>query len=245
METGLHISLAAEKIFTIAGFPITNSQLTSLVVSVVIILLALAVRFTVALRPRGFYNAVESVFESLINLIEQVIGSREQALRFFPLLTTLFIFILLNNYAGLLPGVGSIEYNGVHLFRGGTADLNTTFALAIVAIGAVQYYGLRELGALNHMGKYFTIKNPIFTFVGLLEFASEFSKIISFSFRLFGNIFAGEVLLAVIAMLAPVLAPLPFYGLELFVGLVQALVFFMLTMVFLKTAIEQHGQAHA
>lgn len=244
METGLHISLAAEKVFEIGGFDVTNSMVNSVLVSAFLILIGLVSRLVISSRPKGFYNFVEMIVDSILGLMDQVMGSRKDSLRYFPLLATLFLYIVLNNYSGLLPGVGSIQYNGVHLFRGGTADLNTTFALAIVAIVAIQYYGMRSLGVFNHLGKYFTIKNPIFTFVGLLEVVSELSRALSLSFRLFGNIFAGEVLLAVMAFLAPILAPLPFYGLELFVGLVQALVFFMLTMVFLKIATEHHSEAH-
>lgn len=238
----IHISLSAEKLFTIFGFQFTNAQLASLLVSVLIILVALVVRLTLSIKPSGIYNLFEMILQGLLNLVEQVTGDRKKAQEFFPLLATIFLFIILNNYAGLLPGVGTITYNHQPLFRSANADLNTTLALAIVAVLAVQYYGLKHLGVFSHLGKYFTIRNPIFTFVGILELISEFAKMVSFSFRLFGNIFAGEVLLVVIGFLVPVIAPLPFYGLELFVGLIQALVFFMLTLVFLNIATEQHSQ---
>lgn len=235
--SNIHISLAAEKLFDIVGWQFTNSQVLSLAVSAFIILIALTVRLTVSLKPRGFYNAVEAIFEGLLDLIEQVTGDRKKTQEFFPLLATIFLFIILNNYAGLLPGVGSITYNGQPLLRSANADLNTTLALAVVAVAAIQYFGIKHLGVFAHMGKYFTIKGfPVMSFVGLLEFVSEFAKMVSFSFRLFGNIFAGEVLLMVVGVIAPVLAPLPFYGLELFVGAIQALVFFMLTLVFLNIA---------
>lgn len=129
----------------------------------------------------------------------------------------------------------------VPVFRSGTADLNMTIALAIMAVGSIQIAGFTNLG-VSYLKKFFNFSNPIYTFVGLLELISEFSKIISFSFRLFGNIFAGEVLLTVIAFLIPILAPLPFLGLEVFVGFIQALVFSMLTAIFLSTAMahEEH-----
>lgn len=128
----------------------------------------------------------------------------------------------------------------IPLFRSGTADLNTTLALAIIAVITVQYAGFSALG-LGYLKKYFNFSNPIYFFVGILELIGEFARIISFAFRLFGNIFAGEVLLTVIAFLMPLFAPLPFLGLELFVGFIQALVFSMLAAVFLSLAvIKEH-----
>jgi F-type H+-transporting ATPase subunit a len=132
----------------------------------------------------------------------------------------------------------------VPLFRGANADLNATLALAIISVVATQVYAIRELGLVPHLKKYFSL-HPIFSVVGLLELISEFSKVISFSFRLFGNIFAGEVLLIVIAYLLPFLGPLPFFGLEIFVGLIQGLVFTMLTLVFLVIALAEHGKDHS
>ena len=160
---------------------------------------------------------------------------------------TLFIFIIFLNWFGLLPGVGTIGFYEIEeghevaekvfvpLFRAGSADLNTTLALALISVVSIQISGIKTLGK-EYIGRFFNFKNPIYFFVGILELISEFSKIISFAFRLFGNIFAGEVLLTVIAFLIPVIAPLPFLGLELFVGFIQALVFSMLTSVFLSLA---------
>ncbi|KKP70199.1 ATP synthase F0 subunit A [candidate division CPR3 bacterium GWF2_35_18] len=126
------------------------------------------------------------------------------------------------------------------LFRGPTADLNTTLALALISVFMIQFYGFKTLG-LKYLKKFFNFRNPINGFIGILELLSEFSRIISFAFRLFGNIFAGEVLLTVIAYLIPFIAPLPFIGLEIFVGFIQALVFMMLSLVFISMAtISEH-----
>lgn len=236
MATTPEISLAAEQIAHLGGFPVTNSLLLSALVTVFIIIVSWVVRYQVALVPSGFYNGVESVIEGLFNLAESVFGSFEEAKRYFPIIAALFFFILLNNWAGLVPGVGSITAGHVPLLRGGTADLNTTLALAIISVGATQYYAAARLGFFGNAARFLNFKSPILFFVGALELVAEFAKVLSFSFRLFGNIFAGEVLLIVMAFLAPYLAPLPFIGLELFVGLVQALVFAMLTLVFLKVA---------
>lgn len=129
----------------------------------------------------------------------------------------------------------------VPLFRGPTADLNTTLALALLSVSIIQYYGIKSLGLKIHLSKFFNFSNPIYFYVGILELISEISRILSFAFRLFGNIFAGEVLLAVIAFLIPLIVPLPFLGLEIFVGFIQALVFAMLTAVFLAVATTAHS----
>lgn len=139
----------------------------------------------------------------------------------------------------------SSEHEGmelVHIFRTGFADVNMTLALAIISVVMTMVYGMKLLGFGGYWGKFFVnpFRDPIGTFVGLLELISEFAKLISFSFRLFGNIFAGEVLLVVISFLAPFVAPIPFYGLEIFVGFVQALVFALLTTVFMKLASDSH-----
>lgn len=242
----LHISLAAEEIMTIAGVSITNSIVTSLVGTLLILgLFAAAARATTLYPQSRGALAIESIVEALLDLIVNVTHSRQRAASFFPLLMTFFAFILVNNWLGLLPGVGSIvvhlpDGTTAPLFRGATADLNTTLALAVISVVTTHLYAIRELGLFRHLKKYISL-NPILLFVGLLEFIAEFSKMISFSFRLFGNIFAGEVLLVVISYLLPALAPLPFFFLELFVGLVQALVFTMLTLVFLEIAVSDHS----
>ncbi|MEK7119573.1 MAG: F0F1 ATP synthase subunit A, partial [Patescibacteria group bacterium] len=163
---------------------------------------------------------------------------------FFPLLASLFLFIITANWMGLLPGVGTIGFfhgeEFTPLLRGATADLNTTLGLALVAVLAIQYFGFVTVGG-HYSTRFLNFKNPIEFFLGILEMVSEVSKVISFAFRLFGNIFAGEVLLTVMAFLMPFIVPLPFLMLELFVGFIQALVFSMLTAVFLNVAVSHKG----
>jgi F-type H+-transporting ATPase subunit a len=242
----IHISLAAEPLYHVFGVPINNSLITGIVGSTVIIALFVSAARRVTLHPKSkLVNAVETICEMILDLVDEVFHDRAKARKYFPFLMTIFMFILVNNWLGLLPGVGSItvmtKEGLAPLFRGANADLNTTLALAIISVVMTQIYAARELGVAKHLKKYFSL-NPIMTFVGMLELVGEFSKMVSFSFRLFGNIFAGEVLLAVIAFLAPLAAPLPFFGLELFVGLVQALVFTMLTLVFLAIATTDHSE---
>ena len=235
MET-LHISLKAEELLNIYGFGVTNSNLATAVVVLVIVLLAFLYRLNVA--PVNYL--VHGLISSLYKFSETIVGEK-YAQQFFPLFATLFVFIILMNWFGLIPGLTGVYVANalgekVHLFRGPTADLNTTIALALVSVFMVQYYGLRSLGLKVHLSKYFDFRSPIQFFVGILELISEFTRILSFSFRLFGNIFAGEVLLLVIGFLVPLLATTPFIALEIFVGFIQAFVFSMLTLVFVSNA---------
>lgn len=239
----LHISISAEKLITLWGFlPITNSILTAWLVMIFLFIFAILATRKISLIPETLQSIAEIIVEALYNLYETVL--HDKARLYFPLLATLFIFIMTLNWAGLLPGVGTIgieKIEGEHkefipLFRSGSADLNMTIALALIAFIVIQFTGLKSLG-LGYLKKFINFSNPINFFVGILELISEFSKIISFAFRLFGNIFAGEVLLTVIAFLMPLIAPIPFLGLELFVGFIQALVFSMLTAAFVSLAI--------
>lgn len=278
----LHISLAAEKIGHIGPMPITNSLLTTWVVMLVLLVISLLVKRSLALVPSHGQSIAEMVIEALYDFFQSVVG--EHVRKLFPLIASLFFFIILANWIGLVPGVGTIGFFETHgatveaeqavpatetaaktsgiegavheevvqekieetaveeatfvpLLRGATADLNTTIALAIIAFGAIQYFGFQTLG-FHYTKRFFNFSNPIMFFVGMLEIISDVSKVISFAFRLFGNIFAGEVLLTVMAFLMPFLAPMPFLVLELFVGFIQALVFSTLTAVFVNVAVS-------
>ena len=243
----MNISLAAEPVFYFLGLKITNSLLATWMVMGLLIGLAYFLGKKIKTIPKGFQNLFEMIFEAFLGLTESVAGNKSRL--FFPLTFTLFLFILISNWFGLLPFVGSLgfheEIHGKEIFvpllRAATSDLNTTLALALISLTAIQYYGVKHLH-LFYFKKFFDLGSPIKFFVSLLELISEFSKILSFSFRLFGNIFAGEVLLMVIAFLLPFIGPLPFFGLELFVGFVQALVFGMLTLVFLNVATIGHEE---
>lgn len=239
----IHISLAAEEVFRIAGFSITNSMLTGVVASVCIAALMIGIARSMSLSPKkGISGMIDAASDWLLSLIEDVTHDRAKSIRFFPIVITIFFFVLLNNWLGLLPGVGSIHIGHVPLFRGMAADLNATLALAVISVVMIHVYAIREIGFGAHARTYFS-KNPIFMFVGILEMLSDVTKAVSFAFRLFGNIFAGEVLLVVIAALVPLLAPLPFFLLEIFVGFVQALVFSLLTVAFFGVA-TAHESAH-
>lgn len=241
------ISIKPEAVFHIFEFPVTNSLLLSWIVIATFIFLALKYHSEAKSgKKSGFFYFFHFVVHSIYTLFESVLG--EKTKYFFPLLLSFFAYIILQNWFGLLPGVGSLTAlvhehgHDIHvpIFRGNNADLNTTFVLAIVSVLMIQVYGIKFLGFTTYMKKYINLTNPINFVLGILEVFSEISKILSFSFRLFGNIFAGEVLLTIVAFLVPVLASFPFIMLEIFVGFIQALVFSMLTAVFISGAISSH-----
>jgi F-type H+-transporting ATPase subunit a len=249
----MEISLAAEPLFHIGHLPITNTLVMTLLLSILIIVTSFFLKNKIKLVPKGFQNIVEFVLEALLNLVDSVTQDRKQSQKFFPLVATIFIFVILSNWIELIPGLGTVgvyeEVRGhnvlVPFIRSVSADLNFTLALALISFFSIQFFGIATIGVVKYAGKFFVspFHKPYFigTFVGALEIISETAKIISFSFRLFGNIFAGEVLLIVMLNLVPYIVPLPFLFLELFVGFIQALVFAMLTLVFLKMAtVEAH-----
>ncbi len=248
----LHISISAEPLTEIFGLTITNSLLTTWIVTAFLILFA--VLFSKHLKAKGkpsrLQSLVELVIEGLYSTVEGVTGS-VKARQLFPLLGTFFLFIIFSNWSGLIPGAGTIGFHGmlhgvetfIPYWRAPTADINTTLALALITMVTVQLYGFKFLG-FKYLKKFFDFSSPINFFVGILELVSDLSKIISFTFRLFGNIIAGEILLLVMAMLLPFFGPIPFLGLEVFVGFIQALVFMMLSTVFINMATIGHGSEH-
>jgi len=238
-HSGPHISIKAEPLFHIGSFQVTNALVTSWLV--VVFLIFLAVNYTRNNQIRQFFNLL---LKNLHGLFKNVFGKNTD--KYFPFVMTFFMYILFSNWLGLLPGVGTIlvqvgDEGKLPLFRAATADLNTTLALGFLSIFMIQVFSIKELGFGKYLKKFINLSNPINAFVGILEIMSEFSKAISFSFRLFGNIFAGEVLLTVVAFLVPALASFPFLVFEFFVGFIQALVFSMLTAIFLSVAVTEHS----
>ncbi len=245
-----HISLKAQEVFKVFNFSVTNSILTSFIVLILFLFLAIYYKEQ-GKKPAGkrsnLYYFINFIVKMLYEFFKTVLG-QEKIGSYYPLLAAFFLFIIMQNWFGLLPGVGSLmlklkEHDSYHyapIFRGPTADLNTTLVLGLLSVLLTNYYSIKILGFKKFINRFYSLKNPISFFVGTLEIISEFSKIISFSFRLFGNIFAGEVLLTVIAFLIPILASFPFLLLEIFVGFIQALVFSALTAVFISSAVTEH-----
>jgi F-type H+-transporting ATPase subunit a len=241
---GLHISLKAEEVFHLFGYSVTNSMLATVAVSLFFFIVVIIFQN----KKSTAHAFIRGTVAGLYNFSESIVGEKKAQI-FFPVFATFFLYIIFSNWFGLLPGLGGVFWKtegtdghgeAVHLLRAPTADLNTTLALAIFSVLTAQFYGFKYLGAKVQLSKFFDFSNPINFFVGILELISEVSKILSFSFRLFGNVFAGEVLLLVIGFLIPLVATTPFLILELFVGFIQALVFAMLSLVFISLAVEHH-----
>src|SRR3989344_320867 len=211
------ISIKAEPIFHFLNFTITNSLLLSAVVFFTFFILAVLYSNESKKSQKNlYYYFVNFILKNIYQLFQAILKEKNEY--FFPILGSFMIFILFQNWFGLLPGVGSIlvtvnegqEIHHIPLLRANNADLNATLSLGIISVLLVQIFGIKFLGFKDYIRKFINFSNPISFLTGLLEIISEFSKVISFSFRLFGNIFAGEVLLAIIAFLIPILASFPF-----------------------------------
>ena len=278
-----HVELAAEALLEHGPKWFTNGLLTTILVDIIIILMAVFAVSRMKEVPGVWQNIVEMLVEGMWNLTQSIAGhGSANSRKFFPWVITIFIFVLVSNYIGLLPGFGSLGiYHDaaadshalselgnqmamaageavavapaaeegarvlVPLFRSPSADLNVTLALALISVFMTQFFGVQALG-MRYFTKFF--KNPfkdgMGAVVGFFELIAEISKIISFSFRLFGNVFAGEVVLVVMAFLVTFLLPSVFYGLELFIGFIQALVFMLLTLAFFTMATVSHDDHH-
>jgi F-type H+-transporting ATPase subunit a len=304
------ISIPAEEVFTLFGFPITNTLVSSWLTMLLLIVASWLITRKMKTVPGRWQSLLEMLIDGFYGLVQNAAGPK-WAPKFFPVVMTIFLFVITSNWLGLTPLFGSwgvlhhaeageghpvVWANEGHsigilvkdegaaepteaageeehgdsyilapMFRAASTDMNVTLGLAIVSVVMTQYFGLQALG-LGYLGKFVAVGGVVkaFTtsglgcagrigallmgvidiFIGIVESISEIGKVVSFSFRLFGNIFAGEVLLGVMAFLIPYVVSLPFFGLELFVGLVQALVFMMLTVAFFVVAVSGHGEGH-
>lgn len=267
-EVSHEATLFAEPIAHAGSFVVTNSLVMSWVTVLVLVVAFVLIGKRMKRIPKGLQNVFEMLLEQAFTLADTVTGSRHKSEQFLPIVLALFLFILVNNWLGLLPGVGTVgfvEQEGSHavfvpLLRGGTADINTTLAISLFTVVASHIFGVITLGVWKHLNKFVNLHafmeipkkmkkdpvivlvNPIKAFVGLIEMVGELAKVASLSLRLFGNIFAGEVLLASMMAIFAFILPLPFMFMELIVGLVQALVFSILTLAFLgiATSSEEH-----
>ena len=236
----------------------------------VLVIIAFCVLLRVKLKqiPGKVQHIFEILLEGALSLCDQVTNDRKITVKIFPLVLSLFVFILINNWLGLLPIVGSIgfiEHIGkesffIPVFRAGTADINTTLALSIAIVIGSNAFGIMAIGVWKIFNKYVNIKAlggivtkfrkdksviivaPISFFVGILELIGEMAKVASLSFRLFGNVFAGEVLLASMGAIFLYILPTPFLFLEVFIGLIQALIFSLLATVYFTIAAQDHGE---
>lgn len=259
----IHIAIAAERLTEIAGIPITNTLLMSWVVVGFLALLALLIRSRLSFIPSKLQLLFEIISESVLKFIEDTLESRVLAVRYFPLILTIFLFVFVANLFEFIPGVGSIGLiaNEAHataeaaghgggftpLLRSMNTDLNATLALSIIAFLVIEISGILMIGFFKYFSRFVPLhafNNGIGTgfislFVGAIEFVSELIRLVSFSFRLFGNIFAGEVLLSVVTFFVPFIIPVPFMVFEVFVGFMQAAIFALLTLFFIRQAVTE------
>lgn len=264
-EISHEVTLFAEPIIHFKHFTVTNALATSWVVVLIIAIISIVLNRKIKEIPGKIQNLFEIIVDGALSLCDQVTNSRALSERIFPIAISAFFFILINNWLGILPfgGFGLLE-DGKHglafipFLRGGTADINTTIALAVIAVLGANIFGVLSIGIWKTVNKYVNLKAigsiytkvrkdptviivaPITFFVGLIEIAGEFAKVASLSFRLFGNILAGEVLLASISALLAYAAPIPFFFLEILVGVVQALIFSILLVVYFTVAASDH-----
>ncbi|MCJ7604741.1 MAG: F0F1 ATP synthase subunit A [Dehalococcoidales bacterium] len=257
--------LQAPELFHVLGLPITNTLIASWITVIFLVVLSWVVTRRMKIVPGRLQVAFEFMLGWIYSLCESIAGEKNGR-KFFPVVCTIFLFVLFNAWLSLIPGFGSIEItvNGNHqeLLRGANTDINTPMAVALVSFVFVLYFGLKTIGMgfvrqYINFGPFFRSIGQVFRgkfnlmnifsgavdiFVGLLELLSMFIRIISFTFRLFGNMTAGEILLLIAAFLIPWVMAVPFYGLELLVGFVQALIFSGLTLVFVTMAVTPHGE---
>ena len=256
----IHIpTLAPEVVFHIGQLPVTNTMINVWLAIIIFLVIGIFIKTNLSFRPGKFQNSFEYILELLMGYFDQVTGDRKKTLRFMPVVGSIFFFILLSNWLGLLPGTGSIKVGHAMLLRPANSDLNLTIVMALVAVVSSHLFGLVSVGIFTHLNKFIQIgtliksirKGPIAILtaiielgVGLIEIVSEIAKVVSLSLRLFGNIFAGEVLISVISGLISVFVPAPFMMLELLVGLIQASVFTMLTLVYMTVLSTEAHEEH-
>jgi F-type H+-transporting ATPase subunit a len=254
-----HIALPSERLFEVAGFPITNTLIAAWLSIIVLAVLFYVCTRKMKLIPGKLQNLAEMAIEALLSFVKSVAGEKHARL-LFPVVATIFIYVITNAYLALLPFFGTIVVTGqegtaVPLFRSANTDINVPLSIAVMSFIFVEFWGMKSLGAFRYLGEFFNfgqigrgvkelfmgkirpaITNIAFgfinLFVGMLEIFSHLIRIISFTFRLFGNMTAGEMLLLVSAFLIPLIFTIPFYGLELLIGFIQALIFAGLTLVF-------------
>lgn len=247
--SAIHIPpLAPETLFHVGFLPVTNTMVNVWLSMIVLLSIGFSLRRRMSLRPGKLQNFFEYWLEAVLGYFDQVTGDRKKTVRFLPVTGSIFFFILLSNWLGLMPGTGSITIGHEFLFRPANTDLNLTLAMAMVSVVASHLFGFLTVGIFTHLNKFIQLgtlvksftKGPMAIFVaivevgvGLIEIISEFAKVLSLSLRLFGNMFAGEVLITVLSGLMSVFLPTPFMLLELLVGLIQASVFAILTLAYM------------
>jgi F-type H+-transporting ATPase subunit a len=263
------VELPAEPVFHVAHFSITNTLIASWFTIIVLVVLSFFLTRKMRLIPGKGQAIAEAIVEGLLNFVESVAG-KKHARMLFPGIATIFIYVISNAYLALLPffgSIGIIEHDGkfAPLFRAANTDVNVPLSIAIMSFIFVESWGMRALGVSHYLSEFINIRQMvqgfkeflkgkigqglmdvvfgfINLFVGVLEIFSHLIRMLSFTFRLFGNMTAGEILILVSCFLIPLVFTIPFYGLELLIGLIQALIFSGLTLVFATIAVSPHEE---
>jgi len=243
----ISVKLAPYVVGYVGAFPVTATMLTTWLAMSLLVGFAVWQQRRLQLIPSKIQSITEVLVGGAYDYVVETLESKTLAKKYFPVLMTIFLSLLVMNWVGLLPGVTSIglyegEGNGSQftpLLYPPATDLNITIAFALVAVVVIQFAGIAALGAFKYGGKFINFSSPLAFAVGLIELVSEIGRIISFAFRLFGNIFAGKVLLTVAIFFAPFILPVPILAYEVFVGFIQAGVFAFLTLIFIKLAVAQ------
>lgn len=243
-EEAIHISLSAEQIGTLWGLPITNTMLMSFVVFALLAFLAFSVRKNLSLIPGRLQTLIETLFIGILDYMTETLEDEKLARKLFPLILTIFLFIFTANIIEFTPGIGSIGWTHTDgeftpLLRSMNTDLNTTLALTVIVFIVIEVVGVATLGFLRYGKKFVNLSSVLGFLVGIIELFSEVARLISYSFRLFGNIFAGEVMILVIQHFVPMVLPVPIMAFEVFVGFMQAAIFSLLTLFFVKMAVTE------
>lgn len=244
MESGLHIVLTAEPFFYIFGVPITGTLITTWMLMAVLLLSAAIIGSRLTAVPGRVQNAVEMLIEFLWGYVSTMLDAKN-AKRYFPLVATIFIFVLAANLIEFAPIYDTLTVGGKPFMHVATTDLNTTLALALITFFVAEFAGIGALGVLKYGSKFVNFKSGIMGFaMGLLEIISELARLVSLSFRLFGAIFAGDILILVLGYFIPYGVTVPFMAFEMFIGLLQAAIFAILTLAYIKLAVEEPHGAH-
>ncbi len=232
------VFLAPEVLFHIGSFPVTNSFFWSIFLSLVLMAGAIKLNYSIKQQPGSFQNLVEAIIEGGYKFIGTLNRNEKQVKILFPLAFTMFLFILVTNLFSFLPGASAVTYDGAALFRSVMADYTIVFMLTLVSVIGIQIAAIVANGPIGYIGKFINFSSPLNFVLGLMDIIGEISKILSLSFRLFGNVFAGEVLGAVMLFLMPFFLPLPFLFMGLLSAIIQAFVFSLLTTIFITMAWE-------
>ncbi len=233
----MDFSLAPNILGYISGFPVTNTLWVAVLVSIILVLLFALARARRRTVPRGLQLFLETIVEGGWKLIRDSSGSEKVANRLHPFALTVFLLFIVGNLLSFLPGLSSITYRGMPLYRTATTDYNMVLIIALFFIIMVQMVSITTGGVLNYIKKFFNFSSPLNFILGFFDIIGETAKLVSISFRFFGNAFAGEVLVAVLLFIFPYVLPLPFLGIILLSSIVQPAVFALLVMIYIQMAI--------